>query len=63
MQPTTYFIENKETILKFTLKPSIMSIVFVPFKHLKLPISIILPFTIPQIVYIYMTVISPNLIK
>ena len=31
--------ENKETISKFTTKPSTMSIVFVFFKYLKLPIS------------------------
>ena len=37
--PTTYVTENKETISKFTTKPSTMSVVFVPFKHLKLPIS------------------------
>ena len=44
--PTTYITENKETIFKFTLKPSIMSIAFASFKHLKLPISIIIPVTI-----------------
>ena len=33
------------------------------FKHLKLPISIKIPVTIWQIVNIYMTVISPNLIS
>ena len=32
------------------------------FKHLELPISIQIPVTIWQIVYIYMTAISPNLI-
>ena len=30
------------------------------FKHLKLPISIKIPVTMLQIVYIYMTVISSN---
>ena len=35
--PTTYVTENKETISKF----STMSIAFVSFKHLKLPISIV----------------------
>ena len=39
--PTTYVTENKETNSKFTTKPSTMSIVFVSFKHLKLPISIV----------------------
>ena len=43
--PTTYVTENKETMFKFTLKPSSMSIVFAPFKHLKLPISITIPVT------------------
>ena len=33
------------------------------FKHLKLPISIKIPITIWQMVYIYMTAISPNLIS
>ena len=33
------------------------------FKHLKSPISIKIPVTIWQIVNIYMTVISPNLIS
>ena len=33
------------------------------FKRLKLPISIKIPVTIWQIVNIYMTVISPNLIS
>ena len=50
--PTTYVTGNKVTIFKFTLEPSIMSIVFASFKHLKLTISIIMPITIPQIVYI-----------
>ena len=34
-----------------------------PFKHIKLPISIKIPVTIWQIVYIYMPTISPNLIS
>ena len=33
------------------------------FKHLKLPISIKIPATLWQIVYIYMTALSPNLIS
>ena len=33
------------------------------FKHLNLPISIKIPVTIWQIVYIYMTAVSPNLIS
>ena len=43
-----YVTENKETKFKFTLKPSIMSIVFASFKHLKLLISISIPVTIPK---------------
>ena len=61
--PTIYITENKESLFKFTLKASIMSIVFAFLKHLKLPISIIITVTIPQIVYIWMTAISPNLIS
>ena len=34
-----------------------------PLKHLKLPISIEIHLNIWQIVYIYMTAISPNLIS
>ena len=60
---TTYVTENKETSFKFTLKPSTMFIVFAYFKHLKLPISISIHVTIPQIVYICMTAISQNLIS
>ena len=47
--PTTYVTEIKP-ILKYTLNKY----------HLKLPISIKIPVTIWQIVYIYMTAISPN---
>ena len=36
---------------------------FSSFKHLKLSISIKIPVSIWQIVYIYMTAISPNLIS
>ena len=61
--PTTYVTEIKETIFKLIHKHSIMYIAFASFKHLKLPISIIIPVTIPQIVYICMTAISPNLIS
>ena len=41
--------------------PSIMCIVFVSFKHPKLPISTKIPVTLQQIVYICMTAVSPNL--
>ena len=63
--PTAFVAENKEPIFKFTLKPSTMSIVSASFKHLKMSISIIIPVTIPQIVYVYiwMRAISPNLIS
>ena len=58
--PTTYVTENKETSFKFTLKPCTMSIVFAYFNYLKLPISIRIPDTLPQVVYICMTAISPH---
>ena len=58
-----YVTENKETKFKFTVKLSIMSLVLASFKHLKLPINIKIPVTLPQIVYIWMTPISPNLIS
>ena len=61
--PTTYVTENKETIFKFTLKASIMSIGFASFKHIELPISIIIPVTISHFAYTWMTAISPNLIS
>ena len=41
----------------------IMSIVFASFKHIKLPIRIKISATMLQIVYIYMTAISLNLIS
>ena len=50
--PTTYITENMENYLK---------IVFASFKHPKLPISIKIPVTLWQTVYISMTAISPNL--
>ena len=46
---------RKKTIWKFTF-----SIVFTSFKHPKLPISIKIPITLLQIVYICMTAISKN---
>ena len=42
--------ENKETNFNFIFKPCTMFIVFAYFKHLKLPISVRIPVTIPQIV-------------
>ena len=40
-----------------------MSIGFAPLKHLMLPISFKIPVTTWQIVHIYMTAKSPNLIS
>ena len=40
--------------------PIIMFIVFTSFTHTKLPISIKIPVTLLQIVYICMAAISPN---
>ena len=53
--PKIYVAENKDTSFKFTFKPSTMPggtmfIAFAYFKHLKLPISIRIPVTTPQIV-------------
>ena len=50
--------EIKETFFEKYTKHWLSS-----FKHLKLPISIKIPVTIWQIVNIYMTAISPNLIS
>ena len=60
---TTYGTENKETRIKFTLKPSTMFIVFAYFKHLKLPISISILVTIPQIVYTVKPAVAVTSIK
>ena len=48
-------LKIRKIILKLTFTPSIMSIVFASFKHLKLPISIKMPVTVLQIVDICMT--------
>ena len=58
--PTTYVTEIKETYFEIYTKQVSCPLAF-SFKHLKLPISIKLPVTIWQIVYIYMTAISPIL--
>ena len=47
---TTYVSENKENCFKVYTEPSIMSVAFTSFKHLKLPISIKIPVTLQQIV-------------
>ena len=51
----------RKPILKYTLNKYHVHWLF-SFKHLKLPISIKIPVTFWQIVYIYMTAIPPNLI-
>ena len=56
--PTTYINENKETYLS-----RIISISFAPLNHLKLPISFKIPVTMEQIVYIYITAISPKIVS
>ena len=53
-------LKIRKTILKFTVIPSIMSLVFASFKHLKLPISIKMPITILQFVYVCMTATALN---
>ena len=58
--PTTYVTEIKETYFEIYTKQVSCSLAFL-FKHLKLPICIKIPVAIWQIVYIYMTDISPNL--
>ena len=52
---------SKKTSWKLTLSKYIMAIVCTSFKHPMLPISIKIPVTLLQIVYICMTAISPNL--
>ena len=62
--PTTYVTEIKETYFEMHVYTKQVSCPLASsFKHLKLPISIKTPVTIWQIVYIYMTAISPNLIS
>ena len=62
-------LKLRKPILKYKQKQvsscplAFMSIGFPLLKHLKLPISIKIPVTIWQIVYIYMTAISANLIS
>ena len=48
--------------LNLHLIPVSCPIAFASFKHLKLPVSIIIPVTIPQIVSIWIKAISSNLI-
>ena len=55
--PTTYVTEIKETYFEIYTKQATCQSAF-SFKHLNLPISIKIPVTIWQTVYIYMTAIS-----
>ena len=55
-------LKLRKPILKYTLNKYHVHWLS-SFKHLKLPISIKIPETIWQIVYIYMTAISPNMIS
>ena len=52
-------LKLRKPILKYTLNKYPVHWLS-SFKHLKLPISIKIPVTISQIVYIYMTAISMN---
>ena len=52
-------LKLRKSILKYTLNKYHVQWLS-SFKHLKLPISIEITVTIWQIVYIYMTAISPN---
>ena len=52
-------LKLRKPILKYTLNKYHVHCLSA-FKHLKLPISIKIPFTIWQIAYSYMTAISPN---
>ena len=53
-------LKIRKTNLEFTFIPSIISFVFASFKHPKLTISIKIPVTILQIVYVCMTATAPN---
>ena len=55
-------LEIRKLNLNLNLNP-VACPLFLSLKHLKLPISIIIPVTIPQIVYIWITAIPPNLIS
>ena len=55
-------LKLRKPILKYTLNKYNVHWLS-SFKHLKLPISIKIPVTIWQMVYIYLTAISTNLIS
>ena len=55
-------LKLRKPILKYTLNKYYVHWLS-SFKHLRLPIRIKIPATVCQIVYIYMTAISPNLIS
>ena len=62
--PTTYVTEIMKTYFEiYIYQESCMSISFAFLKHLNLSISIKIPVTIWQIVYIYTVALSPNLIS
>ena len=58
---TTYVTENEENCFKVYTEPSIMSAVFTSFN--KLPITIKIPVTLQQIVFICMRAITSNSIS
>ena len=53
--PTTSVTEIEEAFFEIYSKTSIVPIVFASYKLLKLPISIKIPVTLPQIVYTYIS--------
>ena len=58
-----YVTVNKENCFKVYTESIIIYVVFTPFKYLKLPISIKIPVTIQQIVFIFMRAITSNSIS
>ena len=60
---TTYVTEIKETYFEIYTKQESCPLALRSLQNLKLPISTKIPVTIWQIVYIYMTAISLNLIS
>ena len=60
---TTFVTEKRENCLKVYTEQSIIAVVFTSLKHLKLPISIKIPVTKQQIVFICMAAITSNSIS
>ena len=58
--PTTYVTENKENFLEIYTYQVSCPLPLRLFKNPKLPVSIKIPVTLLQIVYVCMTAISPN---